>query len=243
MFPAAGLLGTLVVLFWTCRPCSPTTVLAITDSRNSRIVIAADSLVQHRYRPAEHRCKIHVVTDDCTFAMAGMYKHQSPSFDLFTLGQAACRSSGDLKQRANNFLSIALPELAEVVKDLGITDAAYVKQHNNGKPIIEVLFIGAFEDKPAVFARGVVLENGILKPDAIRVPTERARVFVGVNGHIEAYINSHPKWEQGGDINAAQRLIKLEVAAHPDMVGLPISIGMVDSSGRFQWVQRGICEE
>ncbi len=242
-FPAAGILGTLIVALWMCRPCSPTTVLAITDGRNNQIVIAADSLVQHRYGPAESRCKIHVVTNDCTFAMAGMYKQDTPAFDLFALGQSACRSSGDLKQKADYFLSAALPQLVEIMKDLAITDADYLKQHNEGKPIIEVLFVGAYEGKPAAFARGVVPENGILKPEVINVPSDRVHLFAGVNGHIRAYINSHPRWEQGGDINAAQRLIELEAAAHSDMVGLPISIGVVASSGRFRWIHRGRCEE
>jgi len=175
--------------------------------------------------------------------MAGMYKQDTPAFDLFALGQSACRSSGDLKQKADYFLSAALPQLVEIMKDLAITDADYLKQHNEGKPIIEVLFVGAYEGKPAAFARGVVPENGILKPEVINVPSDRVHLFAGVNGHIRAYINSHPRWEQGGDINAAQRLIELEAAAHSDMVGLPISIGVVASSGRFRWIHRGRCEE
>jgi hypothetical protein len=235
------LLGTLAVSVGVSQQCSPTTVLAITDVRNHRIILAADSLVRHRYAPAENRCKIHVVTSDCAFAMVGMYRHESPAFDLSELGEAACRSGGDLKQRADNFLATAFPKVAEVVRVLETTDPDYLKRYE-GKPIIEVLFAGQQEQRPAVFTRGAILEDGVLKPEAISVPSERIHVFAGVNGHIKTYLRSHPGWENEGDVTAALRLISLEAAAHPDLVGLPISIGTVDSSGAFHWIERGKCD-
>ncbi|HEX3820465.1 MAG TPA: hypothetical protein VHW45_09040 [Candidatus Sulfotelmatobacter sp.] len=238
---AAHVLGTLAVPLWVSQQCSPTTVLAITDVRNHRIILAADSLVRHRYAPPENRCKIQVVTSDCAFAMVGMYRYANPAFDLSELGESACRSAGDLKQRADNFLATALPRVAEIVKALEITDPAYLKQRYEGKPVIEVLFAGQQEQRPAVFTRGTILEDGVLKPEAISVPSDRIDVFAGVNGHIRSYVRSHPGWEEEGAVNAALRLINLEAAAHPDLVGLPISIGTVESNGKFHWIERGKC--
>jgi hypothetical protein len=238
---SAHLLGTLAISLAVSQQCSPTTVLAITDVRNHRIILAADSLVRHIDAPPENRCKIHVVTSDCAFAMVGMYTHDSPAFDLSELGESACRSGGDLKQRADNFLATAFPKVAEVVKALETTDPAYLKQRYEGKPVIEVLFAGQQEQRPAVFTRGAILEDGVLKPEAISIPSERIHVFAGVNGHIQAYLRSHPGWDEEGAVNAALRLISLEAAAHPDLVGMPISIGAVESDGQFHWIQRGKC--
>jgi hypothetical protein len=235
--------GVLLLSLGTGLQCSPTTVLVISDTGNNRIVIAADSLVRRRYRPAESRCKIHVVTDDCTMTMVGMYKLQDPPFDLLALGKAACMSGGDLKQRADRFLTMAFPQLTEILPSLGKTDPAYLKQLNDGKPLVELFFIGAYRQQPAVFARGVILESGILKPEAIEVPSERLHLFAGVNGHIRTYIRTHSDWDREGDISAARRLLELEVDAHPDIVGLPASIGTVDSRGRFHWLEPGKCRD
>ena len=89
--------------------------------------------------------------------------------------------------------------------------------------------------------RGAILEGGVVKPEVISVPSERIHVFAGVNGHIKSYVRSRPGWEDEGPVNAALHLIKLEAAAHPDLVGLPVSIGTVDSSGAFHWIERGRC--
>ncbi|MGH9495244.1 MAG: hypothetical protein ACRD3B_09625 [Candidatus Sulfotelmatobacter sp.] len=234
---------TLTAWLSLCRPCSPTCVVAITNRKTGEIVLAADSLVRHRYTPSESKCKIHVVTTDCTVAMVGMYKQQFPAFDLLALSQFACRGPGDLKQRADTFLSTALPRVTEAVNYSQNTDPDSLKQQYEGKPIIEVLFAGAYKHKPAIFVRGAVLENGVLKPEAVSVPSERVHLFAGVNGHIRAYIQNHPGWEADGGVPAALRLIKIEVEAHPDIVGPPISVGTVNSNGEFHWVQRGECEE
>ncbi|HEY1678600.1 MAG TPA: hypothetical protein VGG04_12870 [Candidatus Sulfotelmatobacter sp.] len=237
---SAHVLGALAISLGVSQPCSPTTVVAITDVRHHRIILAADSLVRHRYAPPENRCKIHVVTSDCTFAMVGMYRHKSPAFDLSELGESACRSGGDLKQRADSFLATAFPKVVEIVKAMKTSDPDSLQRYA-GKPIIEVLFAGQQEQRPAVFMRGVILENAVPRPEAISIPSERIDVFAGVNGHIRAYLRSHPDWENEGDVSVALRLINLEAAAHPDLVGPPISIGAVDSSGEFHWIERGKC--
>jgi hypothetical protein len=158
------------------------------------------------------------------------------------LGESACRSNGDLKERADRFLAMALSKLDEVVKALETTDPDDFRQRYEGKPVVEVLFAGQQEQRPAVLMRGAILEDGMLKPEAISVPSERIHVFAGVNGHIRAYLRNHPNWEDEGDISVARRLINLEASAHPDLVGLPISIGTIDSSGSFQWIERGKCD-
>jgi hypothetical protein len=148
-----------------------------------------------------------------------------------------------LKERADLFLKVALPKLGEVVKDLEITDSAYMEQQYEGKTIIEVLFAGAYRQHPAVFIRGAILKRGALEPEVISVPFDRVAVFAGVNDKIGAYIKGHPNWKNDGVIRTVNRLIGIEATSHPDLVGLPVSIGTVDASGEFHWLQRGECGE
>ena len=56
------------------------------------------------------RDKIHIITNDCVFAMAGMYENRIPPFDLFSFGESACRSPGDLKQRLMLFCFPFFPQ-------------------------------------------------------------------------------------------------------------------------------------
>ena len=74
-----------------------------------------------------------------------MYTQQIPAFDLFILGRDACKGSGDLKQRSDRFLSTAFTKVYEVVKYLAATDADYLRNQYEGKPVIEVFFIGVYK--------------------------------------------------------------------------------------------------
>jgi hypothetical protein len=174
--------------------------------------------------------------------MTGIYKQESPAFDAFQLGQSACRTKGDLKQKADEFLTSALPKLTAVVNDMELNDSDYLKKEYEGKPLVEAFFIGAYEDQPAVFIRGAILENGILESETIGVPWDGIAVFAGVTGHIRKYVKTHPEWLLHVGVKQANRMIEIEAAAHPDLVGLPVSLGTVDSSGTFRWVQRGNCD-
>jgi hypothetical protein len=176
------------------------------------------------------------------FTMSGLYDQRVPPFDLFSLGESACRSNGDLRARADGFLATAFPQVAAVVGQLATTDPSYLRQSFEGKPVIEVLFIGIYRGHLSIFARGAVLENGRLKKETDEAVSGDDGFFSGANDHIIAYIGSHPGWRKHGVVIAVRHLVELEADAHPDLVGGPISVLTVDGRGKPRWIDKGKCE-
>lgn len=225
-----------------CSGAQCTTLVAIRDGDKDRIVIATDSLVRGRYTPAELQCKIHVVAKDCAFAASGLYESQKPVFRISSYARSACKSGGDLMQRADSFLAEVFPRITEVVKFMRDTEPRYLQEHYEGKPVFEVLFIGTYNQHPAVFLRGIAFQHGVLSKEAGEVTYDDQAIFSGANTAILDYVARHPDWKQLGSIEAAQYLIKLEVGARPNIVGLPISVVTVDGTGSIRWVQKGKCD-
>ena len=144
-------------------------------------------------------------------------------------------------QRADGFLASVFPQIAEVVKYMRVTEPRYLEEHYEGKPVVEVLFLGMYNQHPAVFLRGVALKDGVLRKEAGEVTYDDQAIFAGANTAIIDYVGRHPDWKQVGSIETAEQLIKLEVDARPNIVGIPISIVTIDASGRIHWVKQGKC--
>jgi hypothetical protein len=70
----------------------------------------------------------------------------------------------------------------------------------------------------------------------------RAGYFLGLNGHIRAHIKSHPDWTKEDYLKLAHRFVEMEVEAHPDLAGLPISELQIDKNGHVQWMEKGACD-
>ena len=79
-----------------------TSVVALIDNTNHRVVIAADCRV-NRQLASLSRCKI-IDKPGCTAAMAGLYEEKTTGFHLRRLAEAACQYPGDLRAKAEAFL-------------------------------------------------------------------------------------------------------------------------------------------
>src|SRR5271163_5045131 len=106
---AANILWVFIALLIPCM-ANATVVVLIIDHREKRIVVATDSKVApsnpHKVIPAFTICKIFVMPN-CTFAITGATTQPDTNFDVRELAKAACRSPGDLLQKADSFLTIA----------------------------------------------------------------------------------------------------------------------------------------
>ena len=231
----------LLIAFFASDIPAATTVVTVRDPVHNRVFIAADSMARHQRSPDDLRCKIHIITNDCVFAMAGMYENRIPPFDLFSFGESACRSPGDLKQRADAFLLSVFPAIRSVTGALAKNEPDYFKQFI-GKPVVEVLFVGNYNGRLSIFARGVILlPNGNLKPETAEAVSDNDYFFAGANQEIKAYVNSHPGIWKRGVIAAARRLVAIEIDAYPGIVAEPISILTVYASGHRGWINPGKC--
>jgi hypothetical protein len=70
----------------------------------------------------------------------------------------------------------------------------------------------------------------------------RIGYFIGLNGHIRSYIQSHRDWAKADYAQLAPRFVQLEIEAHPDLAGLPVSALEIDNKGVVVWLDKGACD-
>ena len=68
----------------------------------------------------------------------------------------------------------------------------------------------------------------------------RTGFFLGLKGHIRAYLKSHPDWEKEDFRKTAYQFVE-EIAAHPNLAGPPISELVIDNEGIVHWLAQGAC--
>jgi hypothetical protein len=220
-----------------------TSVVALIDKTNHRVVIAADCRVNRR--PASlSECKI-IDEPGCTAAMAGLYEEKSTAFHLRQLADAACRYPGDLRAKAEAFLRSSKIPYEQAVRHIRDADPIDFARTVENKAT-EVIFAGIQDGHVALIVRGLVADS------AGRISVERsqstapsyARVgyFLGLNGHIRAHVKSHPDWAKGDYVKLAHQFVEMEMEAHPDLAGPPISELQIDKDGHIHWLDKGACD-
>jgi hypothetical protein len=75
-------------------------------------------------------------------------------------------------------------------------------------------------------------------PGCVQVSTgdSWSNFFMGANDKIEQYGPDTRFWDSNGSDEAIRKLIAMEVAAHPDLVGGPINMISISSS-EIKWIQ------
>lgn len=237
------ILSTLLGLPWASA--FATTVVVLLDKHHHRIVLADDGIIGHfPANTTQTACKL-IVLPDCAFAMAGFLARQQPYFSLQELGENACAFPGNLKEKADKFLDLAGEPVTSIAQYLRENDPQFYADtfHRNGGEFAYVVFAGAVDGHPVAYARGFkIARDGTVNPVSNDVTATGATgFFAGFNDHIAAYLKAHPKWSHKDTIDTTRMLMQLEIAAHPDSVGEPISILTVDRKGKQHWVQAGVC--
>ncbi len=227
-------------------PALATTVVALIDRRHHRAVIAADSLLVFKVaETSTQTCKI-IAKPGCTFAMAGLFYKEYPAFNLQELADQACGLPGDLRHRADAFLDIAKDPVMNVAKYLAQNEPKFYRElaaSNSGELVI-VVFAGPDAGSSSIFARGYRLDPaGGIKEVSLDVTDANngAGFFGGANSQIAAYIKAHPNWQSMDKVAAARKFVQLEIAAHPDWVGPPVSVITVNRLDQQKWVNAGVC--
>ena len=227
-------------------PVMATTVVALIDRRHHRAVIAADSLLVYKLGDTTTQtCKI-VAKPGCTFAMAGLFYKEYPVFHLQELADQACGLPGDLRHRADGFLDIAKDPVLSVSQYLQQNEPEFYREltASNGGELVIVVFAGPEAGSSSIFARGYRLDaNGGISPVSLDVTEDNngAGFFGGANGQIAAYIKAHPNWQNKDKVAAARKFVQMEIAAHPEWVGPPISVMTINRLDQQKWVNPGVC--
>lgn len=227
-------------------PVMATTVVALIDRRHHRAVIAADSLLVYKLADTTTQtCKI-IAKPGCTFAMAGLFYKEYPVFNLQELADQACGLPGDLRHRADAFLDIAKDPVLSVSQYLQQNEPDFYREltASNGGELVIVVFAGPEAGSSSIFARGYRLDaDGGISPVSLDVTEDNngAGFFGGANGQIAAYIKAHPNWQNKDKVAAARKFVQMEIAAHPEWVGPPVSIMTINRLDQPKWVDSGVC--
>jgi len=198
---------------------------------------------QHYAGTTQPACKL-IVKPDCAFAMAGLLGKPQPYFSLQDLGGDACVVPGGLKEKADAFLNLASDPVNSPAQYLRENEPKFYDTFNrNGGEFVYVVFAGLQDGVPVAYARGFkIASDGSVNPVSYDITATGATgFFAGFNDHIAAYLKAHPNWSHKDTVATARKLIELEIAAHPDGVGPPVSILTVDRKGKQKWVEAGAC--
>jgi hypothetical protein len=240
-----GFLCAVAVLLYSLPVCA-TTVVALLDRQHHRAVVAADSLLIYKLaQTSTQTCKI-IAKPECTFAMAGLFHKEYPVFHLQELAEEACALPGDLQHKADGFLDIAKDPVMSVAQYLQQNEPQFYREltASNGGELVVVVFAGPQAGSPSIFARGYRLDpGGGITPVSLDVTegNNGAGFFGGANQQIAAYIKAHPNWQNMDKVAAARKFVQLEMAAHPEWVGPPVSIVTINQLDQQKWVNPGVC--
>jgi hypothetical protein len=220
-----------------------TSVVALIDKTNHRVVIAADCRV-NRQLASLSECKI-MEEPGCTVAIAGLYEEKTTGFHLRQLADAACRYPGDLREKAEAFLRLSKIPYERAVRHIRDADSGDFARTIENKPT-EVIFAGLRGGHLALFVRGLVSDS------KGKVTTERYEsadttnssigYFAGLNRRIRVRVDPRKQWESLGYPAVARQFVEMEIEANPDLAGPPISELEIDNRGTVHWISRGACD-
>jgi hypothetical protein len=220
-----------------------TSVVALIDHANQKLVVAADCRVSRGLQPVS-ACKI-IQEAGCTVAMAGLYEERNTDFHLREFVRDACREPGDLRAKADAFLRISRRPYEQAVTGIRKGDPADFAKTIANKPT-EVIFAGIQQGELGLIVRGLVADsNGKIRVERFESTAPsygRIGYFIGLNGHIRSYMKSHPDWARDDYAKLAPKLVELEIEAHPDLAGLPVSALQIDNKGEVVWLAKGACD-
>jgi hypothetical protein len=239
----------VILVFLLCgtlflpAPNTATTVVALIDNANHRMVMATDCRVN---QPASSisECKI-IEEPGCTVAIAGLYRENASAFDLRKLVNTACRYPGDLREKAEAFLRISKKAYAAAVRHVREVDPNDYRRTIENTPT-EVIFAGLLRGRLTLLVRGFVSDpNGRVTTERYEssdVPNSSIGYIAGLNHQIREQLKPHSQWGQLGYAEVARRFVQIEIDANPDLAGPPISELEIDDRGTVHWISRGACE-
>jgi hypothetical protein len=219
-----------------------TSVVALIDNTNHRLVIAADCRV-NRQLTSLSECKI-IDEPGCTVAMAGLYEEKRTAFHLRQLADAACGYPGDLRAKAEAFLRFSKIPYERAVRYIRDADPGDFSRTIENKPT-EAVFAGIQDGHIALIVRGLVADSAgnisVERFESTAPSYTRTGFFLGLNGHIRAYVKTHPDWGKEDYVKVAHQFVEMEIEAHPDLASQPVSEVEIDKEGHFQWLAKGVC--
>ena len=245
---------------FVARPIFASSVVALVDRGQDRIVLAADGCFLNLSPAVSGEvCKIFSPTPDCAFGMVGLSLASETNFNLAELATAACRQSGNLRQKAAFFLK-STESRARLAAKFIHNAYPWMYREVIGKQLASVVFLGVdhgelslnvchfYKDgKVAPFCReGGNTDSFWINQKTFNIEAPHA-ILGGLRGIVD-YIGAHPDWERDDFVGTARAFLQAEIDEDSDVVGAPISILVMNRvTGRPEqavthWLERGACD-
>jgi hypothetical protein len=242
---AAHIGGILVTLCASSANC--TLLVAVVDSKEHRIIFAADSLVYTQgeisgKRAFWNRCKI-VRMNNCSFAIAGVLPRD---VDFENIGRQACAEPRDLRYRADTYLRLATYPISNFARRMHDQHPkTFAERISNGEGFFHTaFFVGRENGEPAIFVRQFRADTDgsvAAKSKEYLDMTAEEVVTTGTDDAMRAYLSDYPDWEKRPALDAVKHFFEIEFLNAPTAVGPPISILEISDSGE-RWICPGMCK-
>jgi hypothetical protein len=195
-------------------------------------------------------CKIHE-SNHVFSAYARVIGISGTKFDLVTIGRDEMAKKGTIRVRVNRFANVTRVQLEKEMTNFRDKNPAIFAAQNIPETVISnAVFVGFENGRPKLFLRWFVLhivhDKIVAEIKSRDCPGDcesgTAQVAMGFTDIIDHEIQIHPDiWEQRGFPEGIKYLIQAEAGAHPDDVGGPIAVLMIDSAGP-RWIDYGSCK-
>ncbi len=212
-----------------------TTAIAVTTATSA--YIGVDSKVD----PDGTMCKL-VVNKRVAVGMSGQLADKATNFSAARSVAAGLAESRGFNEVIVSVIRSVEPHLRRSMKWGFVNDPAVYVQKFQGKGALALLIVGIDDrGQPQIVYVAWTTKNG----DILRLPISRfgknAFDAIGAYDAFISYLSAHPEWKSAGAVDRIRKVLEIESAASPDMVGPPFSIIVLEARG-LRWIQRSPCE-
>lgn len=194
-------------------------------------------------------CKIHVMDSVTILAAAGITE-SGKDFNVAGIAQQAYRPGDRITQIADRFAVLLRPALKRIAaRDKRANDSLFTRRYSN-KEVCQTIFVRFEDDTVKTAQRGFEIVDGGRGEISVRTvsvdcpPDCMSDYFVsyfGVHDDIRPFTEQHRSiFSDSGFVKAAALLLNMESAHHPDDVGPPYNMVMLNKDG-ITWLWRDPC--
>lgn len=234
------------LLCFFVTPSSRATTVVIMFSKD-QLVIAADSFITLEHGGSgtvSEMCKIRQV-GSFFFVPVGTYRGAG-GFDVFSIAEAALKTSGTLADKLNAFKARVEKPALDVIRDSVENNPAAVGRWRKGAPFLEIVMAGVENDRFVALGWGAkVTAAGTLSPYefACRGPEQYVCDHVlGEREQIQNWERRNPEKRFDSPVEGARTLLIMEIHDSNSKAGGAPSI-LVIERGSAHWETRGHCQE
>lgn len=219
--------GTTVVAFWT----------------PDRIIVGADSKGRRGGELGEGEllvCKIRQV-GNVFYALSGLREDPETGFDAHSIVVRAYNTPGRLIDKVNAFERLVSEPLSNVLAHIKAKyPLNFERDFGNKGGGMDIVFFGYENGRPVMITRRIGRRDYSRR--RLEYPGDFPNspfgaVYMGQHDSINRFRVANPGWQRMGLEKAMRRFIQMEIEEHPETVGPPIDILVIDNSGA-RWIQK-----